>query len=197
MPGTINHERQYTSNYYTPFRYYSTGNDTATDAFESSPIVDFTASEAAATNEVLLLPVKTATIEDPNRTPLSGTGDKAIYAYTPSTDAAPISVYTWVKIGYKSGSNIVKQSNWVKVQDLNILDGTIASISPLFATYYKFVCTDSDFTINISNNAVNGTGMQPSIIQQTFPVQAWTEIAGTSAPNGTTRPNDYLAEIKR
>ena len=190
MPGTINHERQYTSNYYTPFRYYTTGDSSSDITSGDVPIVDFTASEAAATNEVLLLPVKTATLT--SATPLTGTTD--IYAYEPSTDAARIEVYTWVEIGYKSGSDIVKQFNWVKVQELNILDGTIASISPLFATYYKFVCTTDGFTVNISNNAVNGTGMQPSIIQQTFPVRAWTEITGTSAPNGTARPNDYLVK---
>ena len=163
MPGTISHDRQYTSTYFTPFRFYSVG---GTDVAEL-PIIDFTPSESANNNEILIIPYTTANV--------SGQEDEAIYS-SASTEVS-IDLYGLMPVQVQSTSGGVDTVNmWVKLQTLTATDGQILKINGLFATQYKLYTASNTITLNASNGDMNKTGGQSYIIQQTYPKKSWGEI---------------------
>lgn len=163
MPGTISHDRQYTSTYFTPFRFYSVG---GTDVSEL-PIIDFTPSESANNNEILIIPYTTANV--------SGQEDGATYS-SASTEV-PIDLYGLMGVQVQSASGGVDTVNmWVKLQTLTATDGQILKINGLFATQYKLYTASNTITLNVSNGDMNKTGGQSYIIQQTYPKKSWGEI---------------------
>ena len=163
MPGTTNHERQYTSTYYAPFRFYSEG---VTTDLDSVPIIDFSTSESANNNEILILPY--------DKTSVTGT-DTLTYNPTDPRSTTTVSVYALVSLGALSGTDIVVSDVWVNVANLDITDGTIASVAPLYATKYKLLSSNADFTLNVSNNAVYANGGFAYNITQTYPVEKWQD----------------------
>lgn len=160
MPGTTNHDRQYTSTYYIPFRFYSQG----TTTFDNANIIDLSSSESANNNEILVLPFKAASIVD----------DK----YVGTTDTVNIDVYAYIPLQTKdSTSGEISTSNtWVKIGTIKCTDGAVSSVSPLYATYYKLVPDSVDYVLNVSNNDVNVNGSQSYIVQQTYPKVAWSGL---------------------
>lgn len=163
MPGTISHDRQYTSTYFTPFRFYSVG---GTDVSEL-PIIDFTPSESANNNEILIIPYTTANV--------SGQEDGATYS-SASTEV-PIDLYGLMGVQVQSASGGVDTVNmWVKLQTLTATDGQILKVNGLFATQYKLYTASNTITLNVSNGDMNKTGGQSYIIQQTYPKKSWGEV---------------------
>lgn len=159
MPGTINHDRQYTSTYYIPFRFYSQGATT----FDNANIIDLSTSESANDNEILVLPFKAASIAD-NK-------------YLGTTDTLNVEVYAYIPLQTKEANGDIKTINtWVKIDTVTCTDGAVSSISPLYATYYKLVTDSSDYVLNVSNNDVNVNGSQSYMVQQTYPKTAWSGI---------------------
>lgn len=185
MPGTTNHLRQYTSSYYTPFRLYASGAD-VTD-ITKVPTVDFSASESAERNEVIIIPFKTATELTEGE------------VYTPSTDTVNISVYALVGLE-KEKNNPTKV--WVNTATLKATDGVMTSISPLFAIPYRFVADSANWTINASNNAVNVDGSLSTNLKQTYPVVDWGDqldksmISSTINQSGFDAGNELSASSK-
>ena len=184
MPGTTNHERQYTSTYYTPFRYYSTTNGLT---IENAPIIDFSQSESANNNEILVIPFKAASI-----TPIDNDTLLAENTYAATDDGVAIDVYALINLQtaqdvYSSNPDITKPT-WCKISSIICKEGQISSIAPLFATYYKLVSQASDYILNVSNNDVDKNGGHPYIIKQTYPKESWGSVLNKDMFEVETKP---------
>ena len=175
MPGSVNHLRQYTSSYYTPFRFYANSGVT----LQNAPILDLHSSESANRNEIIVLPFKTTNTIATTNTYVGTSGD-----------TCTVQVYGLINLESATDTVIGDAGTWVQLMSIDLADGVMSSISPLFATYYKLIPTTAGYTLNISNNDVNMNGGQPSMIQETFPKVAWGGVIGQ--PIASTPPSQNL-----
>ena len=170
MPGTTNHERQYTSTYYTPFRFYSSGATT----IENAPIIDLSQSESANNNEILVIPFKTSGITSSESTLLADN------TYSASDEGVNVDIYALINLQtgkdvYSTNPEVTKPT-WCHISTIVCKDGQISSLSTLFATYYKLVSSSADYVLNVSNNDVDKNGGHPYIIKQTYPKESWSDV---------------------